>query len=106
MTKISVNSGVVIGQDVSGIYYYHEMVNNKPAYKNLYKDFYMFFAGWWKVETPANYGSASSVGFIKSNVNTGCPEEVGDGNWVYYEGHLQHQDIKVTEGRNSYFSPW
>ena len=90
-------SSVVIGQDVSGTYYYHEMVNNKPAYKHQYKEFYLFYAGWWKFEVPSNYGSAGSTGFIKSDENIGCPEEVGAGQWLYYESHLQHSEIQVTE---------
>jgi hypothetical protein len=93
-------SDVVLSKDVSGTYYYHEMVNDKPAYKHQFKDFYLFFAGWWKFEVPANYKSASASGFIKTNMDTGCPEEVGDGNWIYYESNLDHSNIKVTEGKN------
>ena len=96
-TSIRVVAETVLKEDISGTYYYLETVNNKPAFKHQYKDFYLFYAEWWKVEVPANYKSSSAVGFIKAEENVGCPEEVEMGKWVYYESHLPHTEINVTE---------
>ena len=93
---------VVLNSDVSGTYYYYEMVNGRPAYKHQYKDLYLFYAAWWKIEALSNFKSASAVGFINnqpSNENYGCPEEVEMGKLFYYESHLAHADIQITEGK-------
>ena len=88
--------------DLSGTYYYYGMANDKPAYKHQYKDFYLFYAAWWKIDTLSNYKNAGAVGFINnqpSNENEGCPEEVEMGKWFYYHSHLSHAEIKMTEGK-------
>ena len=105
-TSISVIAAeVVLNSDVSGTYYYYEMANDKPAYKHQFKDFYLFYAAWWKIEAPSNYKNAGAVGFINnqpSNENEGCPEEVEMGKWFYYESHLNHSQINMTEGKALY----
>ena len=95
---IQINSELVLGVDVSGRYEYLEMRNNKPAYKHETNDLYLFYAGWWKVDTSAIYSTldTNARGFIRSEVDVARPELVNPGSWRYYEDNLDHSTISVT----------
>ena len=47
-------------------------LNGKPVWKNV-EDLYLFYAGHWKIETQANYGSNTAIGFLKAEVDSACP---------------------------------
>ena len=103
MKKIQINSLGVLGVDTSGHYAYLEMLNNKPAYKHETRDLYLFYAGWWKVDTSAIYNSpdkANARGFIRSEMDVACPELVNPGNWKYYEANMDHSTISVKHGKS------
>ena len=74
------------------------MRNNKPAYKHMTKDYYLFYAGWWKVDTGAIYNSfdTNARGFIRSEMDVAQPDLVNPGNWRYYYDHMDHSTISVT----------
>ena len=97
---IQINSEVIFGVDTSGSYDYLEMLNNKAVYKHETRDLYLFYAGWWKVDTSAIYNSNdnSAIGFIRSEVDVACPEMVNPGNWMYYDDNMDHSTISVTWG--------
>ena len=102
MEKIQINSDLVLGVDTSGHYAYLEMLNNKPAYKHETRDLYLFYAGWWKVDTSAIYNSpdkANARGFIRSEMDVACPELVNPVNWKYYEANMDHSTILVKNGK-------
>ena len=78
------------------------MLNNKPAYKHETRDLYLFYAGWWKVDTSDIYnspGKANARGFIRSEVDVASPELVNPGNWRYYDDNMDHSTISVTHGK-------
>ena len=76
------------------------MRNNKPAYKHETNanDLYLFYAGFWKVDTSVQYNSMNNNarGFIRSEEDVARPELVNPGNWRYYEDNLDHSTISVT----------
>ena len=78
------------------------MRNNKPAYKHETNDLYLFYAGWWKVDTSAIYSSldTNARGFIRSEVDVARPDLVNPGNWRYYQDDLDHSTISVTDGKS------
>ena len=97
--------GISLGEDVSGLYQYQEMLNNKQAYKHQAKDFYLFYSGWWKVDTGILYNSEDKErkkarGYILTDEDAACPEQVSPGSWIYYRDYLDHEDIAVSQGRN------
>ena len=57
------------------------MRNNKPAYKHETYNLYLFYAGWWKVDTSAIYSSldTNARGFIRSELDVARPELVNPG---------------------------
>jgi hypothetical protein len=77
------------------------MRNNKPAYKHVTYNLYLFYAGWWKVDTSAVYSSldTNARGFIRSELDVARPELVNPRNWRYYEDQLDHSTISVTRGK-------
>ena len=102
LAAIQINSEVVLGVDISGRYDYLEMLNNKTAYKHETKDLFIFYAGWWKVDTGTIYknSASSAVGFIRSGEDVATPDLVSPGNWRYYEESMDHSTISVTQGKN------
>ena len=78
------------------------MHNNKPAYKHETNDLYLFYAGWWKVDTSVQYNSLdnNARGFIRSEVDVARPELVNPGNWRYYEDNLDHSSLSVLPGKS------
>ena len=77
------------------------MLNNKTAYKHETRDLYLFYAGWWKVDSSAIYNSSdnNARGFIRSEVDVASPELVNPGNWRYYDDNMNHSTISVTQGK-------
>ena len=103
MEKIQINSVLTLGYDTSGRYDYLEMLNNKPAYKHETRDFYLFYAGWWKVDVSEWYNSpdkAAVTGLIRSEEDVACPELVDPGYWKYYDDSMVHSTISVTHGNS------
>ena len=106
--KIQISSEVTLGIHTSGFYTFLEMINDKPAYKHEAADLYLFYAGWWKVDTGELFQGddrAATVGFIRSEEDVACPDNVEPGHWKYYENTLLHEAISVTQGQNHAFSP-
>ena len=67
-------------------------MNGRPAYRHESKDFYLFFAGHWKVEPQVNYNIENAVGFIKTDEDDICPVNVGKKWKGYYDGSI---DAKI-----------
>jgi hypothetical protein len=101
MTKLQIKAQPVLGVDVSGPYTYHETYDNRPVYKHKTEDLYLWYHGWWKVDTGDWYNSdkAEPVGYIRSEVDVGCPELVDTGYWKYYDDNMAHTGITVTHGK-------
>ena len=77
------------------------MVNDKPAYKHEAADLYLFYAGWWKVDTSElfhNGDKAAAVGFIRSELDVTIPEF--SGYWKYYGQNIVHTTISVSQGES------
>ena len=71
--------------------------NFRPVYKHESLDNYLFFAGWWKVDTEAVYTGdhTGAAGFIKAkHVNVPCPGMVGS-RWTDYSDVLS--EVLVVE---------
>ena len=66
------------------------------------KDYYLFYAGWWKVDTGAIYNSfdTNARGFIRSEMDVAQPDLVNPGNWRYYYDHMDHSTISVLHGKS------
>ena len=81
---------------------YQELYNDRLMYKHETKEFYLFYANWWKVDVHPDLFSnpATAVGFIKSDIDVKCPETVDPGYWSYYDNSLQHNGITVKQGEN------
>ena len=105
-TELKLVCGETIGFDVSGIFHYQEMLNGKPVYKHENKDYMLFYATWWKIDVSSLLGDEDAIGFVRTNLNIGCPEDVGAENWLYYEDHLAHSDITVDKYEGRKISPY
>ena len=92
------------GDDISGHYQYHEITNDRPAYKHETEDSYLFYAGWWKVEPGSWYNNLTNrmkpIGYIKSDDDAVCPEKVPPASWKYNPYHwkplLERSPISLT----------
>jgi hypothetical protein len=62
---------------------------------------YIYYAGWWKVDSSAIYNSSdnNARGFIRSEVDVASPKMGNHGNWRYYDDNMDHSTISVTGGR-------
>ena len=87
-------------KDFSGVYYFLEIKNGKPAYKHENKDFYLFFKGWWKVDSLDWYltPKEKSSGFISSNDNAVCPDKVKAGSWKNLGEANMDEGIFIGQG--------
>ena len=87
-------------KNFSGVYYFLEIKNGKPAYKHENKDFYLFFKGWWKIDSLAWYSKpvGTSNGFISSNDNAVCPDKVKAGSWKYLGEAKRDEGISISQG--------
>ena len=106
MTKLQIHAQPVLGVDVSGLYFYQETYEHRPVYKHQTQDLYLWYEGWWKVDTGDWYRSdkAHPLGYIRSEVDVSCPELVDTGYWKYYEENMAHNGITVTHGKiNKFF---
>ena len=103
--SVQIVCGLSLGKDVSGPYQYQKMVNNKQAYKHQSKEFYLFYSGWLKVDTSMLYNREDkdrkkARGYILTDEDAACPEQVLPGSWTYYQDYRDHEDISVSQGRN------
>ena len=98
---VQLRSDPILGISTSGYYVYQEMVNDKPAYKHEAAELYLFYAGWWKVDTSELFHTgdkAAAVAFIRSELDVTVPEF--SGYWKYYGQNIAHTTISVSQGES------
>ena len=96
----SLNIDASIPED--GLYKSFGTLNGRPSYKHETKEFYIFYAGWWKLDTKHWYEAPNPehpVGFIKSNDNVPCPEQAKSWSSLVYDS----SSISVTQGQPYFF---
>ena len=81
-------------KDFTGKYIYREELNGHPSYRHESKDWYLFFAGHWKVEPQSNYGSLEDIGYIYTDEADSCPLNVGE-KWKRYDTRSIDPQIRV-----------
>ena len=97
---IRINAGLVLDTEISGLYLYNETFDGRPSYKHESLALFLWYGGWWKVDTEDwyNQDKQNPIGFIKNTINVDCPEEAEIGSWHYYTNPTSDPSITVSEG--------